>query len=136
MNRAREGTGFCKGQKHQAQRYSYHTAKAHLFASHAAPRAGRAHGRHQKLNRDKQGDEKREKRHFQLDCNLSDFSLLLTTETQLPDVRQQPLPRPPPLHLFSRSFRKEDSAFSRPGWFSRCPGNNGSKIGKKEGKKG
>lgn len=53
--------------------------------------SGCTHGKQQKLNGDKQGDEKREKRHFQLECNLSDFLLLFTIEMQLPDASRQPL---------------------------------------------
>ena len=84
-------------------------------------RSGCTHGRQQKLNGDKQGDEKREKRHFQLECNLSDFLLLFTIEMQLPDVFQQPLlVSTTAAFLFPRSFRKEGSTVSGPGWFSRC----------------
>lgn len=61
--------------------------------------SGCTHGRQQKFHGDKQGDEKREKRHFQLECNLSDFLLLFTIEMQLPDVSQQPLLCLPLLHF-------------------------------------
>lgn len=65
--------------------------KPTCLLSHVLTHSGCTHGRQQKLNGDKQGDEKREKRHFQLECNLSDFLLLFTIGRQLPDVPLQHL---------------------------------------------
>lgn len=87
-----KGIQFCTGQKHQAPEVQLtHCKNPPVYYPMWLTHSGCTHGRQQKLNGDKQGDEKREKRHFQLECNLSDFLLLFTIGRQLPDVPLQHL---------------------------------------------
>lgn len=106
-----QGKGWHSAQgKHQAPLVPLTHCKPPVHSPMCLTRSGCTHGRQQELLGDKQGDEKREKRHFQLQCHWPDCWLLFAIAAA---ARCAPAPLQC-LHSCTSPLGR------RPGWVLRC----------------